>query len=264
VIRTRVAHAYANEHAFRGFRIFADLLGRVSTGELVVLALTGKRMNAEECAFIDEIFVALAFADPRIWPLKVARIVGAYGRFLPAFAAGYLSLDIEGECVGPGVCSGVAEYLKEVFRRVGGRVDDVDAVAEVVMEKLKPKGARLQGFGVPFRPQDERVEALRGRLAARGWERRPYWRLLDSIATVVRREKKIEPNIGVALAAIFLDLGFESHDLRALTLMTVLSTLLANAAEGASEPAACLRSLPTDCVEYVGRPARDSPRARAR
>jgi hypothetical protein len=262
-IRTRAARALWDEHLFRGHRVYADLLGRTSTTGLVALALTGERLSADDCAFVDEIFTAVAFADPRVWPLKISRIVASYGRFVPALVAGYLSIDIDGECIGPGVCTMVSEQLREIFERVRGRVDDPDAVGEAVRERLA-RGAKIQGFGVPLRPHDERVAALRRCLVARGRDRGPYWRLFESMVPVLRREKKLEPNIGAALTAVLLDLGLDGQALRAVAMMSALSTFLANAVEGASEPAACLRVLPGDCIEYAGAPPRESPRARAR
>jgi hypothetical protein len=255
-IPTRVAHAYWDEHAFRGHRVFADLLGQMSTSGLLVLALSGVRLNPDECAFIDELFVAVTFADPRIWPLKVSRIVGAYGGFVPAFAAGYLSVD--GASVGPGPCSASSRSLRQVFEAIRGDVDDTDAVAEALRDQLA-EGARLPGFGVPFRPKDERFAAVHRCAMARGRDREQYWRLLESVVTVVRREKRLEPNLAIALAAVVLDMGFDTEVLDAVIASFFLPAFLANSIEAATEPAPALRVLPIDCVEYGGRPARNSP-----
>lgn len=260
-ISTAVAHAFWDEHAFRGYALFADLMGRVPTSGLLVLALTGKRLNDEECAFVDEIVATFTFADPRIWPLKISRIVGAYGRFIPALAVGYLS--IEGASIGPGVCTAASRLLSEVFEGVQGRVDDADSVARMARETLA-RTPRLAGFGVAFRPTDERVAALRRCVQARGRERGPYWRLFEALVPLVRQERRLEPNIGAAAAAALLDMGFEGAVLGALAETFSLPTFLANSIEAATEPAAVLRALPLDRVEFVGRAARESPRAIAK
>ncbi len=262
-IATRVARAYWDEHGFCGHRVYADLLGRTSTSGLIVLALTGKRLSDEECAFVDEIFVAVTFADPRIWPLKAARIVGAYGRFVPAFAAGYLANDIDGVGIGPGVCTAVSRQLIELRQSVHDRVDDADAVDEALRRQWTPE-SRWPGFGVAFRAEDERALALRRCVLARGRNTGMYWRLFESMVPIVRRERKLEPNICSPLAAILLDMGFDPGTVGALAMISFIGTFLANAKEGAAEPAACLRELPVGSVEYVGRPARESPRAMAR
>jgi hypothetical protein len=261
VIPTRVARAFWDEHAFRGYGLFGDLIGNVSASGLLVLALSGRRLNDDECAFFDELVVSITFADPRIWPLKIARIAGSYGRFLPGFAAGYLSM--EGASVGPGPCTAAASLLREVFDGVGGHVDDRGDVERVLREALGRR-PRLSGFGVPFRATDERVAALTKCVRARARDRGPYWRLYETTAELVRRERKLEPNIDAAIAAALLDMGFEGKVLSALAASLFLMTFLANAMEGSAEPAAILRELPLDRVDYVGRPARESPRALAK
>jgi len=260
IISTKVAYAYWDEHAFCGYRLFADLLGHISAPGLLLLSLTGRRPSAEECALVDDIITIVTMADPRIWPLKICRIIGAYGRFLPAFAAGYLSVD--GADIGPSVCGPLAERLRELYEGVGGRVDDVSAVEDCV-RKLLATTPRLPGFGVPFRSPDERLVALRGRVKAHGRHERPFWRLLECMTAVIRREKNVEPNVGAGLVAVLLDLGFEPNKITPLVAMFMQMTFIANAMEGAAEPAASLRALPLDRIDYVGREGRESPRAHA-
>jgi hypothetical protein len=257
-ITTRVARAYWSEHAFRGYGLFRDLMSKASTSGMLALSLSGRRLSDAECAFVDEILVSLTVADPRIWPLKIGRIVGSYGRFIPAFAAGYLSID--GASVGPGPCGAASRVLREVFDAAAGRGDEPGAVERALRERVAPM-SRLPGFGVPFRPVDERVVALGACVRARGRDRGTYWVLFEAMADFVRRERKLEPNIDAAVAAALLDLGFEGDVLEAMAAMLFVMTFLANAMEASSEPAAILRELPRDRVDYVGRPARESPRA---
>jgi Citrate synthase, C-terminal domain len=261
LIPTGVAHAYSHDHGFRGHRVFADLLGDMSLSGMLVLSLSGRRLSRKECEFIDELAVITTMADPRIWPLKISRIIGAYGRFVPAVAAGFLSID--GADVGPWVCERISGLLRDLFERVEGRVDDLDAIGEWLRESLAV-APRLMGFGVPFRSPDERVKALDERVRTHGREHGPYWRLFESLADVVRRERKIEPNIDMALTAALLDLGIDPGVIAPLTTMLFQMTFVANAMEAALQPAPALRALPIGRVDYVGRPARESPRALAR
>ncbi len=227
---------------------------------LLVLAISGKRLSDEECAFVDEIIATFTFADPRIWPLKISRLVSSYGRFIPGLAAGYLSID--GASIGPGVCDAASRLLREVFDGVDGRVEDADSVARAARETVA-RTPRLAGFGVAFRPTDERVVALRRCVLARGRDRGPYWRVFEALVTAVRQERRLEPNIGAASAAALLDMGFEGDVLGALAETFSLPTFLANAIEAATEPAAMLRALPVERVDYVGVAPRESPRALA-
>ncbi len=255
-IATRVARAYWEDHAFQGQRIFRDLIGRVSMTGMLGLALTGRRLSEDDCAFIDDILVALTVADPRIWPLKIGRIVASYGRFIPGFTAGFLSID--GASVGPVPSAATARALRDVFDAVGGRVDDGAAVERALEEKVRPL-PRIGGFGVPFRPVDERVVALSASARRRGRDTRPYWRLFEAMTVFVRRERKLEPNADAVVATALLDMGFEGKVLDAMAASLFLMTFVANAMEGSAQPAAALRALPLDRVDRPSVGPRESP-----
>ena len=50
-------------------------------------------------------------------------------------------------------------------------------------------GQSLYGFGVPFRPQDERLLCLRTRIIKRGRQGMTYWRLLEAASEAMRQLK---------------------------------------------------------------------------
>ncbi len=261
-ISTRVARAGFGEHEFCGQHVFTQLAGNTSTAGMLGLALTGRRLSAADCALLDDLVACGAMADPRIWPLKITRILGAYGRLIPAFAGGYLAM--EEAAVGAATVEKAAAQLVELRHAVDGRVDDLDAVA-AALRALLSRTPQLSGFGVPFRPRDERLEALRRCVHAHRRQLRAHWTLLESLISVLRRGglKKLEPNVGLAIAAIGLDLGFEGQALSALAAVVVEPCFYANAREAVREPAALLRDLPRSAIAYVGRAPRESPRAHA-
>jgi hypothetical protein len=261
LVPTRVAHAYWKEHAFRGHRVFADLLGHTSLSGMLVLALGERLPTEDDCAFLDELAVISTFADPRIWPLKAARLVGSYGRFAPGLVAGYLAVDDAD--VGPAVCAPIARALRQIHEKAGRDAADAMPAIEAWVHETLASSQRILGFGVPFRTPDERMVALEERLVARGRAGRPHWVLLQRVATVVRRERGIEPNIASGLAAALLDMGFGPDVIGPLAMLLFEITFVANAMEAAVEPAPVMRELPIDRIEYVGRPARESLRAKA-
>jgi hypothetical protein len=256
-----VAFAGWNEHAYFGWRAFAELTGADPFAGLLALSVSGRRLSREEAALLDDVAASWTIADPRIWPLKVTRLVSSYGRPLAGVAAGLLACDCH-YVGGFEVSPAAARLLTSVREQVGDAVDDEEAVAAALARR---PARRLipDGFGVPFREHDERLPVLRDCLERRGRAGLPYWRLLESMAAVFRRERKVEPNVGAAFAAICLDLGLASDDLGILSVALGTHMFFANAVEGARQQAAVLRCVPEEWVEYVGKEARVSPRAQA-
>jgi hypothetical protein len=95
---------------------------------------------------------------------------------------------------------------------------------------LEP-GKRLLGIGVPFRPVDERVVMLTERVQARGRADLPFWKLFLAFQVALERVKKLRPNIGLAAAALCLDLGFAPRECAILVASLGSTDFLANAVE---------------------------------
>ena len=256
---TRVAHAGWDEHGWCGYQLYAELAGEEGFTGMLALAVSGRRLPPEGRAVLDDIATVVTVADPRIWPLKITRVVAAYGSIYPAYAAGNLAL--ERAMIGFSSCEQAAENLVNLREAVQDP-EDAAALEAVVRERYDSKRPPV-GFGVPFRPRDERVVALRGCLERRGRTGLPHWRFFELAATVVRGAKRLEPNIGLGLAAACLDLGFRPHEIGVLAMGLVQNAFIGNALEGARQAPAILRKLPDERVRYVGERPRESPRARA-
>lgn len=260
VIRTRVAVALEDDHIFRGFRVFAELAGRETFAGLTALAVIGRPIEAEDLGVIDDIACVMCVADPRIWPLKMSRVLASYGGFvLGSFGA---NLCLEEALIGPWSCGGAAQVLSEIASEVGPRTSDGEAVRAAVLRRVE-QGERLPGFGVPLRDADERLVALRACLRRRGRDGRPAWQLMETLSDSMRSARGLEPNIAMGLAAAALDLGVRPEHVAPLMVCLLQPTFAANAREGAEQRSAFLRDMPREHVEYVGAPPRTSPRARA-
>lgn len=258
---TRVGRASGDHNEYFGYSVSSELAGAETVTGLIAMAVTGRRPSEEVRAVLDDIGVVVTVADPRIWPLKLTRLVSAYGRSLPAVAAAYLC--VEDGAVGHWTGGTGAARLIELHASICGRVDDREAIAREVERVLGGNG-RWMGFGVPFRQEDERVVALRRRLEARGRAGLPYWRLFESVSAVVLELKRLRPNISIAVGAACLDLGFTPRQASLLSVALGQTDYLANAVEGAEQAPEVLRELPAQNVRYVGPPARPSPRFAAR
>jgi hypothetical protein len=255
---THVARAGWDEHELRGHRLFGELAGSTPLASLTVIAVGGRALDAGEAAMLDDLAVCMAVAEPLIWPLKLARLVASYGSAMAGYCAGHAML--EGGAIGPWTSAACARMLVDLAAEAGDPNDD--ARVREVAAALVARTRWLIGFGVPFRPKDERVVALARCVEARGRAGLSYWRLLMALAGEVRAERRLEVNIGAAAAAVLLDVGLRPEEVAPVAMALTSNTFLANALEGAAMQSEALRRLPTDAVRYVGKPPRAVARER--
>jgi hypothetical protein len=259
-LATRVAHAFHEDHLYFDRLLYADLLGKMRYTGLLALAVGGRELTKDECLLLDDLAVIITVADPRIWPLKLVRVISAYGAIYPAQAAGNLSM--EQAWIGNSACGRAATMIEDMRRTLGEREHELPAIEAEVERRFKSLVPPV-GYGVPFRTHDERVVALTKRLGEVGRTHLPNWAFFERLSTVIRAKKNAMPNVGSAFGAACMDLGFSAASVGPLALGLVQNAFLANAIEGAGQAPAILRSLPQSAVEYRGKPPRESPRAEA-
>ena len=262
---TRVGHAEWGDNHFRGYSVLHDLAGREGITSLLALAIAGRRLEENERLMLDDVATVTIVADPRIWPLKLVRVMSSYGGCNAAVAA--ITISLEDAPIGHHAAGRAAEVLIQLRQGLSAEGAELrakdDGVFEDLCRRLVRDNDRPFGFEVPFRDRDERVDMVSDRVAARGRSDLPYWRLFVKAADVFWRIKRLRPNIPVAMGAICLDMGFAPAQIGPLMTAMGASPFWANAVEGAEQAPACLQMLPADCVRYVGPPARLSPRAAA-
>jgi hypothetical protein len=259
VIRTKVALHLRGDNLYFGHSIAHGLLGTETVTGLLAMAATGRRPLPEERMMLDAIAVAGCSADPRIWPLKLTRLVSSYGGTLAGLSAGQLAM--EGRQIGPWVIGHAARELVSFRELVGERFADAPA-AEEAARALVAKRPRIVGYGVPIRESDERMEALRGYVLRMGRETLPYWRLQEVLSAAVARQWGASPNVAIGAAAVLLDLGYTPLQASAITTFLNQNVFAANAFEAAQQREPLMQKLPDECVSYIGPPPRTSPRAR--
>lgn len=258
-IKTRVARADDGDNSFRGYTVNAELAGRAGWATAFSLAIGGPRLADEDAAIMEDLAVCILAADPRIWPLKLVRLVASYGVTQPAFAAGHLIL--EGAVIGTEPTGKAAETLLEWGQVIGE--DPGSAQLSAFLEEMLSRG-RVSGFGVAFRPHDERVDGIKQCLAARKRTTGRYWKLVVAIDELMGDKRKVRLNLAMASAAVMLDLGFTPIQIRAWMSAYLDISYYANAVEEAELQSESLRQLPLECIDYVGRGPRLSPRAEAK
>lgn len=254
-IPTRSGHWGWDEHRYFGLRVFEQLAGSESFTNLTALSVLGRRLSDADCGVLDDAAACLTLADPRIWPLKLTRVIAAYGGTTAGAAAGLL---IEEEArIGPWTCAKAAELLSELHPKMAGSEQEAEAVVRDYLEQHH----FVWGFGTPFRERDERLIAFWACLERRGRRQLPYMRTLDAIARIVTPARQTEPNMGMAVAAAFLDLGLEVAEVGPLATVLMQHMFFAHAIEGARQAPAVLQRLPTESIHYKGPAPRRSPRA---
>lgn len=248
-IVTRVAHTGADELRFHGHKVFAELLGRSSTGQMLMLGVSGLVLDASQMAVIDDIVTAMSSADPRLWPFKVTRLASSHGNF--AYGVGATLVAGEGGMYGSNRLAQTAAWLQTAVRGI-----DVDAISDDELEQLI--GQPGAGFGVLYRARDERFEAL---LRLRKDRAGAHTRFCASAARVARERKQSEAHVYLIVAALCLDIGLGLDAIAALGVIFLFHDALANAVEGARQAPAHLQRLPETSVEYRGKEPRTSRRS---
>jgi len=253
---TRVARIQTDDHRFAGYGALTELLGHETFLGAAFLGICGRRPTDDERSALDALATSMLAADPRIWPLRITRLVASYGGITAGFVAGQLCE--EQGVIGPWVSGPAAELLVSLRAAAGDDADDMTFGGH--LRSLLAEWPRIPGFGVAFRDRDERFDALRVDVGRRGRAGLPYWRLLERTVTWLDRERKLPPNIAMGCAGVLLDMSLSPKQVQTLSFFMITATFLPNAFEGAQQPSALLRELPTECVRYAGRGPRDSGR----
>lgn len=265
----RAGHIGDRDNRFCGHGVFTELHAATRDPfELVLLAL-GLRIADVDVEVVRCMALALCSPDARVWPLKLARTLAAYGNPIAGCFGAQLASD--SERMGPGTAAGAAaslRWLAEELAAAGLTVDAdaaaVDAELAAAVERHRASRGRIMGFGVPFRAEDERLIALRQMLAGHPATRRPTWRLFERLATVMRARDGLAPNIVIALAALLVDLGLAPHRAGMLVGMIMAPNFCAHALDAADHDGGLLIELPPEVLAYQGTAPRRSPAAQAR
>ena len=257
-MHSRVGLNVEGDNIVWGRSVRHDLMGRTSLTALVVLSATGRRLPPAECELLDDLATSLMATDTRIWPPKLGRIVAALGTTASGFCAAQLAC--ASDKMGPLILGDAAHLLRELTERLGARVGQPEAIEAELARRLA-SGRRLPGFGAPFRPDDERLTALRESVARRGRADGPYWLLAERVAAAATRLRGLLPNIVLHGGALAMDVGLAPEEIGDVMLGLVVPLFLGTAREGARLREPQLRELPAQAVQYAGPQPRLSPRA---
>jgi len=218
----------------RGRDLASELMGRVGFTEYVHLLLTGREPSDEQRFFLDLLLVSIA--EHGLMPSVVAArmtLAADPGSLHGAVAAGILG-------AGPvvlGTSETCALLLVEAQAEVAaGRAPA--AVAAEAVRRIRASGGRVPGFGHPIHhPVDPRAERILELADARGVARAHVLlarHLRESVAEAWGRP--LPMNVSMPIAAVMLDLGFDSRVVKAVPILARTAGLLAHLAEEQERP----------------------------
>lgn len=260
-IRTNVGAAGYAENYVRGESVRERLLGVTSRWSLLSRFLGGPSLSAEDSALLEDVLIATVAPDPRIWPLKIGWIIGAYGDW---WAAGAAVQGMLAECrMGPWACAAACATVEALLAiRAHGSTWFERRVVEWANAEWKA-GRVVWGFGVAGgrgRGKDERLSLIDRAMRAHGYAERPHYRAAVDGAAAITEATGREPNMALGVAAIGLDLGMDRGQIEALMFQVLEPQILGNAFESSRRVPSQLRQLPEDRVDYKGPAPRRSSR----
>jgi hypothetical protein len=256
-IRTNVGCAGLGENFLRGRSIARELFGRDSYWSLLSLSIDGPRLDMDASRLLDDLAVAICSPDPRIWPLKVTWIVGSYGS--PLYASAAALLFFESAMVGPWACVAACEAIRAIRAIVEGNPEWQEALVSELRARLDA-GSRVAGFGVAMRDDDERVPLLLRAAELHDRSAGPHLAALLRALPLIEARTSLHPNIGAALAACLLDMGYDDRQVGLMASEMVRAQLIGNALEASVLEPHSLREIPEALLRYLGPAERPSPR----
>ena len=244
---TAITSIQPNQVRLRGYRI-DELMGRVTFGQAVYLALKGELPSPEVGRLMDAMLVSSIDHGATPPSALAARTAASTGASLTAsIGAGVLSINRHH--------GGAIEDCMRLILDGVGRLDQGRAPAEVaaeMLDELKAQGKRAPGFGHRIHTDDPRTR----RLLALADE----WGLSGKGVTMARAledalekslGRRLPLNVDGALAALLVDLGFPPELGNAFFVIARVTGLAAHVQEEMARQRPMRAIHPTD-HEYDG------------
>lgn len=249
---TGITSVKPNEIRLRGYRL-DDLVGRVTFGQAVHLALKGELPSPEVGRLVNAMLISSIDHGPAAPSALAVRTAASTGATLGAsIAAGVLSINRHHG----GAVEGCMWLLLEAVERLDGASSSADLASEMVAE-LRARKKRVPGFGHRVHTKDPRTT----RLLSLGDKLRISG---DAVMMARAFEETLEQSLGRplplnvdgVLAALLVDLGFPPELGNAFFIAARVIGMAAHAYEEMTDQRPMRHIHPTD-HEYNGPPPRE-------
>lgn len=246
--KTAITKVEPNKILLRGYRL-DELIGRISYGEAIYLALKGELPEGNEGKVIEAILVSVIDHGGSPPSTLAARTIASTGAELSAAVAGgilaisqYHGGAIE-ECMN--VLSEGVHYQRQ-------QSTSPEEAANWVVKKFHDRGARIHGFGHRLHTRDPRTIRL--------FELAATWGIAGDFVAMARAieralserlQRPVPINADGAIAALLCELKFEPILADAFFMMARIPGLVAHIYEEKSRQKPMRRIHPTD-IAYDG------------
>jgi citrate synthase len=246
---SHISQAHPDRVEVRGRDLTGELMGSLSFTEYFHLLLTGSEPTEDQRFFLDVLLVAIA--EHGMMPTNVtARMTLAAD---PESLQGAVAAGILG--CGP-VVLGTAQECARLLEQAQAKVaagGAPDAVANEAAQAVRSAGGKLPGFGHPVhKPLDPRAERILDLADQRGVSG-PHVLLARCLREGVAKAwgRPLTMNVSMPIAAVMLDLGFESAAVKAIPILARTASLLAHLAEEQQHPIGFLMAAKAEeAIEY--------------
>ena len=217
--------ASARDHEVRGKRLFGDLVGKRSFVQVAALGIDGVDLDERDAELLEHLGVNTQLFDVRIWPLNVARRVGASSGLEHGVLAGLATVLNTNMGAPPvGRFMRLLDRLEESSKR--------GLSLESQLESTITRGERLPGLGRPALGPDERNAQVFELARAFGRDAGPSWKLANAVDEYFARRKGVRINSAGLQGALMRDIGFTPNGATAFCILYFLVPVVVQAAFG--------------------------------
>ncbi len=251
---TSITEINPNEVRLRGYRI-DELMGRVTFGQAVYLALKGKLPSSEVGSLMDAILVCSIDHGATPPSALAARTAASTGASLnAAVAAGLLSINrYHG-----GAIEDCMMVLEMGIERAKDSGQEFVEVAGELVEEYRAAKKRIAGLGHRIHTQDPRTHRLFALAEEAGITDRGVEMIRALQGAMAAAGKELPINVDGAIAALLVDMDIPREIGNAFFMMARVPGLVAQVHEEQSRERPMRRIHPTDHI-YDGPEARSLP-----
>ncbi len=245
--KTSITEIKPNEVRLRGYRI-DELMGSISFGEAVYLALKGELPSADVARMMEAILVSSIDHGASPPSALAARTVASTGAPLnAAVAAGILSINRHHG----GAIEDCMNILKIGINRVNQSGEPVDKIAAALVAEHQDSGRRIAGLGHRIHSNDPRTAKL-FQLAQELGITGNGIQMIHAIQSSLKEAGKALPiNVDGAIAAVLIDLDIPSQLANAMFFIARVPGLILQAYEEQTRERPMRRIHPTE-ISYDG------------
>lgn len=233
-----------------GYDMMADLVGKVSYMQVVILNATGRLPSRELADWIEAIHICLSWPDPRIWCNRIGALAGSSRTScVAASTLGVLAANSSSYGIKP-LIRGV-EFIQHAQQKISSGVD----VGSFIIEEVKKYGGKpfLMGYVRPIAKGDERIPAMEQVSKKLGFEVGQHLELAYKIEKELNERYDETMNINGYMSAFLSDQGYSAEEVYRIFSFIVISGVTACFSDTEQRIEGGFSPLKTSDIAYKGK-----------